>query len=91
LGSSLPPAEFVRRDSGVFEEIKHLFSIAPKDGKGGKVTGVFLTKKHLSNAGLGSVGRRRQCLMAYPSSCAVEKEASDVVVLKRQTLGVSIY
>jgi hypothetical protein len=26
LGSSLPPAELVRRDSGVFEELKRLFS-----------------------------------------------------------------
>jgi hypothetical protein len=42
LGSSLPPAELARRDSGVFVEIKRLLSIAPKDGKGGKVAGVFM-------------------------------------------------
>jgi hypothetical protein len=51
LGSSPPPAELARRDLGVFAKMKHLFSIAPKDGKGGEVVGVS------SNAGLGSVGR----------------------------------
>jgi hypothetical protein len=30
LGSSLPPAELARRDSGVFEELKQLFSTTPK-------------------------------------------------------------
>jgi hypothetical protein len=30
LGSSLPPAEFARRDSDVFEELKRLFSITPE-------------------------------------------------------------
>jgi hypothetical protein len=39
-------------DSGVFAEMKRLFLIAPKDGKGGKVAGVF----HSSYASLGSVG-----------------------------------
>jgi hypothetical protein len=33
LGSSLPPAEFARRDSGVFEELKRLFSTTPEFGK----------------------------------------------------------
>jgi hypothetical protein len=46
-----------RRDSGVFTEMKRLFSIAPKNEKGGEVVGVFITKKHSSDAGLGSVGR----------------------------------
>jgi hypothetical protein len=27
-------------DSGIFDEMKRLFSIAPKDGKGGKVVGL---------------------------------------------------
>jgi hypothetical protein len=30
LGSSLPPAELARQDSGVFEELKQLFSTTPK-------------------------------------------------------------
>jgi hypothetical protein len=30
LGSSLPPAELARRDSGVFEELKRLFSTTPE-------------------------------------------------------------
>jgi hypothetical protein len=30
LGSSLPPAELARRDSGVFEELKQLFSTTPE-------------------------------------------------------------
>jgi hypothetical protein len=33
LGSSLPPAELARRDSGVFEELKRLFPTAPEVGK----------------------------------------------------------
>jgi hypothetical protein len=33
LGSSLPPAELARRDSGVFEELKRLFSTTPEVGK----------------------------------------------------------
>jgi hypothetical protein len=33
LGSSLPPAELVRRDSALFGEVKRLFSFAPKVGK----------------------------------------------------------
>jgi hypothetical protein len=57
LGSSLPPAELARRDSGVFAEMKCFFSITPKDGKGGEVAGVFLTKKHPSDASLESDGR----------------------------------
>jgi hypothetical protein len=30
LGPSLPPAELVRRDSGIFEELKRLFSTTPE-------------------------------------------------------------
>jgi hypothetical protein len=33
LGSSLPPAELARRDPGVFEELKQLFSTTPEVGK----------------------------------------------------------
>jgi hypothetical protein len=33
LGSSLPPAELVRRDSTLFGEVKCLFSSAPEVGK----------------------------------------------------------
>jgi hypothetical protein len=33
LGSSLPPAEIARRDSGVFEELKRLFSTTSEVGK----------------------------------------------------------
>jgi hypothetical protein len=42
LGPSLPPAELVRRDSGIFVEMKHLFFIAPKDGTEGEVTKVIV-------------------------------------------------
>jgi hypothetical protein len=41
LGSSLLPTELARRDLGVFVEMKRLFSIAPKDEKGGKVAEVI--------------------------------------------------
>jgi hypothetical protein len=33
FGSSLPPAELARQDSGVFEELKRLFSTTPEVGK----------------------------------------------------------
>jgi hypothetical protein len=33
LGLSLPPAELARRDSGVFDELKRLFSTTPEVGK----------------------------------------------------------
>jgi hypothetical protein len=46
---SLPPS-LQARDSGIFEELKCLFSIAPEARKGGKVMGVFLIEKHLSDA-----------------------------------------
>jgi hypothetical protein len=41
LGSSLPPSELAKRDSGIFLAMKHLFSIAPKDEKGGEVAEVI--------------------------------------------------
>jgi hypothetical protein len=40
LWSSLPPAELARRDSGIFEELKRLFSTIPEVGKGTEVTEV---------------------------------------------------
>jgi hypothetical protein len=55
LGSSLPPTELVRRDSCIFVEMKHLFSFAPKDEKGGEVMEVFLAEKQVSNAALRSI------------------------------------
>jgi hypothetical protein len=33
FGPSLPPAELARRDSGVFEELKCLFSTTPEVGE----------------------------------------------------------
>jgi hypothetical protein len=84
LGSSLPPTE-PQRDSGVFAEMKRLFSIAPKDGKGGEVTGETLD---------GCWSRERQTLTSASGVLSVEarvgERALDVVVLKRQTLGVSV-
>jgi hypothetical protein len=43
FGVLLPLTELARWDSAVFIEMKHLFSITPKDGKGGKVMEGFLT------------------------------------------------
>jgi hypothetical protein len=40
LGSSLPPADLARRDSGVFEELKRLFSTTPEVRKETEVTEV---------------------------------------------------
>jgi hypothetical protein len=53
-----------QRDSGVFVEMKRLFSIAPKDEKGGEVAGVFLAEKQASDARFGGVrrGHRVYCL-----------------------------
>jgi hypothetical protein len=39
LGPSLPPAELARLDSGVFEELKRLFSTTPEVGKEIEVNG----------------------------------------------------
>jgi hypothetical protein len=50
LGSSLPLAELARRDSGVFEEMKRLFSIAPKVGRSGVVTEQVDAEKHATDA-----------------------------------------
>jgi hypothetical protein len=41
LGSSLPPAKLARRDSGVFEELKRLFSITPEVGKETEANGGY--------------------------------------------------
>jgi hypothetical protein len=52
LGSSLPPAELARQDSGVFEEMKCLFSIASKDEKevkSRKVSSLFSERQTLSS------------------------------------------
>jgi hypothetical protein len=38
LGSSLPPAELARRDLGIFEELKRLFSFTPLSRFEGDVT-----------------------------------------------------
>jgi hypothetical protein len=40
LGSSLPPAELARRDSGVFEKLKRLFPLGRKSEKKRKRTEV---------------------------------------------------
>jgi hypothetical protein len=47
LGSSLLPAELVRRDSGIFEELKRLFSFTPLSRFGGDVTWCFHELKHV--------------------------------------------
>jgi hypothetical protein len=43
LGSSLCPAELARRDSGVFEELKRLFSFMTISSFGGDVMWCFLS------------------------------------------------
>jgi hypothetical protein len=61
LGSSLPPAELARRDSGVFEKIKCLFSFTLKVRRSGEVVRVFLTEKHSTDVGRDS-DRRWRCV-----------------------------
>jgi hypothetical protein len=51
LGSSLPPIKLARRDSGIFEKMKHLFSIAPKVGRNGEVAKSFGAEKGATDAG----------------------------------------
>jgi hypothetical protein len=64
--------------------MKLLFSIAPKDGKGGEVTGVLV----------GRWPREHQTLTSASGVLSAEaragERASDVVVLKRQTPSVSV-
>jgi hypothetical protein len=57
LGSSLSPAELARQDSGVFVEMKRLFSIAPKDGTEGEVTEVIIAIFRATDAGFAGVRR----------------------------------
>jgi hypothetical protein len=78
LGSSLPPTELARRDSGVFVEMKCLFSIALKDGKGGEVGGVFLAEEHSPNAGGGSVGHWASVRCVLCCASAISRGSSDV-------------
>jgi hypothetical protein len=58
LGSSLPPAKLARRDSGIFVEMKCLFSLAPDARTGGEVTVVIVVVFRASDAGCGGVRRR---------------------------------
>jgi hypothetical protein len=46
----------MRRDSGVFVEMKCLFSIMPKDGKGDEVVGEFSTENQAIDVGFAGVG-----------------------------------
>jgi hypothetical protein len=59
FGFSLPPAKLVRRDSGVFVEMKCLFSLAPDARTGGEVTMVIIAVFQASDAGCGGI--RRWC------------------------------
>jgi hypothetical protein len=47
LGSSLPPAELARRDLGVFEELKRLFSTTPEVGKEMEANGGHISDRTL--------------------------------------------
>jgi hypothetical protein len=49
LGSSLPLTKLVRWDSGVFEEMKRLFSIAPKVERSGDVAEQVYAEKHATD------------------------------------------
>jgi hypothetical protein len=64
-----------------FEEMKRLFSIAPKAGRSGEVARVFLDEKHSTDAGLEGDRRCPQRLSAYPRCRSVQEEATDVAWL----------
>jgi hypothetical protein len=61
-------------------EMKRLFSFALKDEKGGEVMEVFLAEKQVSNAGLRSIRRWRQRLVATLRRRAIGELASDALV-----------
>jgi hypothetical protein len=52
LGSSLPLAELARRDLGIFEELKRLFSTTPKSEKKQKRTKVIEVTRRWTRRGL---------------------------------------
>jgi hypothetical protein len=58
LGPSLPPAELARWDSGIFIEMKCLFSVAPKDGTKGEVIEVIIIVFRVTKARCGGIKRR---------------------------------
>jgi hypothetical protein len=59
-----------RRDSGVFVEMKRLFSFTSNDEKGGEVVEVFLAEKQASDAGFGGVRRgHRVCCLTRAALC----------------------
>jgi hypothetical protein len=70
-----------QRDLGIFEEMKRLFSIAPKVGRSGEVTRVFLAEKHSTDAGLRGDRCCPQCLSAYPRCRSAQEEETDAAWL----------
>jgi hypothetical protein len=51
-------------------EMKHLFSTAPKDEKGGEFAEVFLAEKQASDAGFGGVRRGHHvCFLILATLC----------------------
>jgi hypothetical protein len=89
LGSFVPPAELVRRDSGDFEEMKHLFSIAPKDGRSSEVTEQVYAEKHVTDAH--DARDRCGCAAFCRLTLAARREAvwsgaTDAWTFMRQTL-----
>jgi hypothetical protein len=66
LGSSLPPAELVRRDSGVFEELKRLFSTTPEVGEETETDGGHIGDRTLDRTCLCLTG----CVRSVFSVCA---------------------
>jgi hypothetical protein len=87
LGSFLPPTELARRDSGVFEEMKWLFSFTPKVGRSGEVTKVVVTILQVIGASHGG-DRRWPCVCRFtPGTVSrgggdgrVDAHATDAIV-----------
>jgi hypothetical protein len=92
LGSSLPPVKLARRDSGVFEEMKCLFSFTSKVRRSGEVAEGFRAEKHATDAGSKDDGRWRQRPLANPrrraASACVEHGGGWVSDAWRQRLTV---
>jgi hypothetical protein len=81
LGSSLPPVELARRDSGVFEKLKRLFFTTPEVGKETKANGCHRGDRTLNQSGLCMTGRVRSVfsVCAY-FSLMIGREARPVTV-----------
>jgi hypothetical protein len=85
LGSSLPPAELTRWDSGVLVEMKCSFSFTPEVGRSGEVAEEFSAENQVIDAGFAGVGRWTQRLVLNPSSVVLARCIGASIARARDT------